>query len=76
MKTIKISKKYANVLKHRLNKAETPLYEQIRKLALSGYVPKKELKTYIQKAKKQYDALLYINNTKTKGATTSPQKGL
>ena len=74
MKKINISKEYGLVLKHRINNSDLPNYKQLEKLAFSGVVTKKELREYIKKAKNKYSSLLNINNTQSKGATTSLQK--
>ena len=61
MKT-QISKEYAKVIIHRLNRSEVPSIERLRKVA--PHITKKELRGYINKAKRAYDALLHQNDTK------------
>ena len=67
MENKEISEKYANVLKHRIRKSSLPNVEQLKKLAMSGFTTKKELKGYINTAKRSYDdVLLYLNSTTSK----------
>lgn len=66
MEKIEITEKYANVLKHRLNKSKLPHFAQLKKLALSGFSTKTELKEYVKRAKASYDSLLNINSTTSK----------
>ncbi len=61
-----ITEKYANVLKHRLNKSSLPHHAQLEKLALSGFATKGEIREYVLKAKSYYDSLLNINFTPNK----------
>lgn len=63
MEKIEITEKYANVLKHRLNRSKLPNFSQLEKLAKSGHSTKKEIRVYVSKAKASYDSLLNINST-------------
>lgn len=60
MKTQTITENYLKVLRHRVHKSKTPKIEHLKKL--SFVIPKSELKSYIQKAKKSYDDLLLCTN--------------
>jgi hypothetical protein len=53
-----LTKNHINVLKYRLSKDEVPHFGRLTKLA--PFISQKELKEYVNIAKKQYDSLLSI----------------
>ena len=65
-----ITENYLNVLRHRINKSDVPDIDRLKKIA--PFIPKKELKSYVQKAKSAYSSLLG-NNTKQSNKIATPQ---